>query len=74
MDSEKGESLTLEVLQQDTPLQSLGNDALDEKAERKVRLKLDSVLLPLLSLCIFFGYLVSSLGINESQPVPDRFR
>lgn len=65
MDSEKGESLTLEVVQQDTPLRPSDNDALNEKAERKVRLKLDLVLLPLLSLSIFFGYLVSRLEIDR---------
>jgi len=61
MDSEKGEVLTLEVPPKDMHSGSSGNDAADEKAERKVRWKLDLVLLPLLSLSIFFGYLVSSL-------------
>lgn len=61
MDSEKAEVLNLEVSAQETPSGRSGDDVLDEKAEKRVRMKLDLVLLPLLSLSIFFGYLVSRL-------------
>lgn len=67
MDTEKAEALRLEELAQG-PSSGLSVDSVvNKKAEKRVRLKLDLVLLPLLSLSIFFGYLVSTTRRHQLE-------